>query len=57
VADAVVRLLRDPMVAADLAEAARESCGRYRWESVRAQWVDLYRGLTSASALPEPRPV
>ena len=44
-AAAILRLLDEPELAARLTAAARESCGTYRWESVRARWVELYRGL------------
>jgi glycosyltransferase involved in cell wall biosynthesis len=51
---AVVRLLEDGALARRLTDAARESCARYRWDSVRAQWVALYRGLVHTRALPAP---
>jgi glycosyltransferase involved in cell wall biosynthesis len=50
------RLLEDPALARRLTETARESCGSYQWEAVRAKWVALYRSLTPASALPAPTP-
>lgn len=53
-AAAVLRLLDEPQLAARLTEAARESCSRYRWESVRAQWIELYSGLAGPRALPVP---
>jgi len=44
-ADAMIRLLEDPALARRLASAARDSCARYQWSSVRAQWVALYRRM------------
>ena len=45
VARHVLDLLEDPGLADRLASAARESCERYRWTSVRGQWLSLYREL------------
>lgn len=50
-AAAVLRLLDEPLLAERLAAAARESCERYRWENVRAQWLALYRSLARPEAL------
>jgi glycosyltransferase involved in cell wall biosynthesis len=44
-ASAMLRLLQDGALARRVADAAFEGCARYQWSSVRAQWVDLYRGL------------
>lgn len=55
VADKVIHLLENPGVAVRLTAAARESCERYRWDAVRAQWLSLYRGAvrtTDALAAP-----
>jgi glycosyltransferase involved in cell wall biosynthesis len=55
VAEKVIHLLENPDVAARLTAAARESCERYRWDVVRAQWISLYRGAvrtTDALAAP-----
>ena len=41
----VVRLLRDPVLAARLAENAHQDSRNYTWEAVREQWVSIYRGL------------
>ena len=49
-ADNVLRLLRDPALAALLASNARAELQRYTWESVRGQWLDTYRSLYSASS-------
>ena len=47
-ADAMLRLLDDPELARRLAATAFDGCGRYQWSSVRAQWLELYRGLAHA---------
>jgi glycosyltransferase involved in cell wall biosynthesis len=44
-ASAMLRLLDDPAFARRIAASAFEGCSRYRWSSVREQWVELYRGL------------
>jgi glycosyltransferase involved in cell wall biosynthesis len=41
----VIRLLRDPALAACLATNAYEESRKYTWEAVRGQWVKVYRGL------------
>ena len=41
----VLRLLRDPELAQRIAANAHEESRRYHWESVRAQWLDVYRSL------------
>jgi glycosyltransferase involved in cell wall biosynthesis len=41
----VIRLLRDPNLAQQLASNAYIESQRYRWTSVRQQWLDLYRSL------------
>lgn len=43
----VIRLLREPALAAALATNAYEESQKYTWEAVREQWVELYRGLLS----------
>lgn len=50
-ASAVCRLIGEPRLATRLAGAARESCEQYRWSTVRAQWVSLYRGMLHADRL------
>jgi glycosyltransferase involved in cell wall biosynthesis len=42
-ADGVSRLVEDPDFARGLADRALDSCARYQWSSVRAEWVALYR--------------
>jgi len=41
----VIRLLRDPELAARLASQAYDESQSYRWSAVRQQWRDLYRSL------------
>jgi glycosyltransferase involved in cell wall biosynthesis len=41
----VIRLLRDPALAARLARSAYEESQKYTWEVVRDQWVKVYRGI------------
>ncbi len=49
---AIIRALEDRPFAPRLVLAARESCERYRWENVRAQWLALYRSVTRTAAMP-----
>lgn len=44
-ADRVIRLIENPDEALRTTTTARESCERYRWDVVRAQWLSLYRGM------------
>ncbi|MGD0507267.1 MAG: glycosyltransferase family 4 protein [Terriglobales bacterium] len=41
----VIRLLRDPKLAASLSQNAHHESGNYTWEAVREQWLNNYRGL------------
>jgi glycosyltransferase involved in cell wall biosynthesis len=41
----VLRLLKDPELAANLACNAHEESRRYRWAAVRQQWLEVYRSL------------
>jgi glycosyltransferase involved in cell wall biosynthesis len=41
----VIRLLRDPALAASLAKNAHAESQNYTWEAVREQWLNTYRGL------------
>jgi L-malate glycosyltransferase len=41
----VIRLLRDPALAARLAQNAHHESRNYTWEAVREQWLSTYRGL------------
>jgi glycosyltransferase involved in cell wall biosynthesis len=45
----IFQLLQDPALTARVTAAARESCEQYQWETVRAQWVALYRGMIRAA--------
>lgn len=49
-ADAALRLLADPDLAAGIARRAHEECSsRYSWEAVRDEWVALYTSLVSGA--------
>jgi glycosyltransferase involved in cell wall biosynthesis len=50
----ILDLLADPRAAERLTTAARESCERYRWQNVRSQWLDLYRGVIESQAVIAP---
>jgi len=41
----VMRLLRDPELAANLAANAYQECQKYTWDAVRPQWLEVYRSL------------
>lgn len=41
----VVRLLRDPELAANLARNAFKKCSQYSWGAVREQWLRVYQTL------------
>ena len=43
----VIRLLRDPELAARLAHNAHDEARNYTWEAVREQWLNTYSGLTT----------
>ena len=49
-ADRVIRLIQDPATARQFAARARESCDRYQWVVVRAQWLSLYQNLAKPRA-------
>jgi glycosyltransferase involved in cell wall biosynthesis len=44
-AEHVIRLLRQPDLALRLALNAHKESERYRWEAVRAQWLEVYQSL------------
>jgi len=44
-ANAAMRLLDEPELAARLVTNARAECQKYTWDATRQQWVDLYTGL------------
>jgi glycosyltransferase involved in cell wall biosynthesis len=41
-ADSAIRLLEDRGLASSIARNAREECNKYRWASVRGEWLELY---------------
>jgi glycosyltransferase involved in cell wall biosynthesis len=41
----VRRLIDDPLLARRLAGKAHEESARYEWPAIRAEWLQLYRGL------------
>jgi L-malate glycosyltransferase len=45
----VIRLLRDPALAAKLAKNAHEESRKYTWEVAREQWLNVYRELAGRS--------
>jgi glycosyltransferase involved in cell wall biosynthesis len=47
----IIRLLKDPDLASRLAANAFEELRRYEWNTVREQWLDVYRSL--GSGVPE----
>ena len=53
-AERVLRLLEDPVLASKLTARAWDSCARYRWEVVRAEWRRVYRSLLEQAAVPAP---
>jgi glycosyltransferase involved in cell wall biosynthesis len=46
----VLRVLRDPQLALCLTSNAVEELRRYRWETVREQWLNVYRALLAVPA-------
>jgi glycosyltransferase involved in cell wall biosynthesis len=42
----ILRLLGDSELATKLAQNAFAESNRYAWQSVRDQWLSVYRGLT-----------
>lgn len=49
-AAAALRLLEEDELAARIARQGRESCRRFSWDYVQAQWLDLYRQLAGKVA-------
>jgi L-malate glycosyltransferase len=43
----VVRLLRDPALASQIAHNAHEESNRYSWDAVRPLWLEVYDSLAS----------
>jgi len=53
-AENVIRLLRDPQLARQLAVNAYKESERYRWQAVREQWLQIYQALTrTVSIVPQ----
>lgn len=46
-AEAVLRLFREPGLATRLLTAARADCSRYTWGTVRGEWLRLYQELAN----------
>ncbi len=44
-ADNVIRLLREPGLAVEIAKNAHEESRKFTWQSVRGQWVKIYRDV------------
>jgi glycosyltransferase involved in cell wall biosynthesis len=44
-AENVLRLLRDPELAARIAQNAYQESSKFTWQAVRGQWLNVYRGL------------
>jgi len=53
----VIRLLRDPVLASQLASNAHEQLVRYCWDAVRKQWLAVYHSLGSDEAIREYAPL
>jgi L-malate glycosyltransferase len=47
----VIRVLRNPELARRLAENAHQESQKYRWEVVRRQWLEVYRGLAGQKSV------
>ncbi|MGH9434143.1 MAG: glycosyltransferase family 4 protein [Terriglobia bacterium] len=46
----VIRLLKEPSLASRLATNAYQESAKYRWESIRGQWLEVYRSLAGVPA-------
>jgi glycosyltransferase involved in cell wall biosynthesis len=51
-AESVMQLLGDPVLASDLASHARKECAKYSCDVVGAQWAKLYRELAGSTLEP-----
>jgi glycosyltransferase involved in cell wall biosynthesis len=51
-AEAAIRLLEDGALAGEIICNARRESAKYRWESVRGEWLDLYRNLLAKAEEP-----
>ena len=52
----VLALLDDHALATRLARTARASCDAFTWSRVREQWIDVYRSVLPAAAVPVGHP-
>jgi glycosyltransferase involved in cell wall biosynthesis len=46
----ILRVLREPELAARLAQNAYDESSRYRWAAVRKQWLEIYASLAPQRA-------
>jgi glycosyltransferase involved in cell wall biosynthesis len=53
----VIRVLRDPDLAARLAADAHKESRRYSWAAVRQQWLEVYQSLMSETSASSYEPV
>lgn len=51
-AENVIRLLRNPQLATQIAANAHKESHRYQWEAVRTQWLAVYRSLDGRRDIP-----
>jgi len=52
----VLRLLREPTLAARLSRNAHLESQKYRWEQVRPKWLEVYRSVCAIECLSEQQP-
>lgn len=52
-AQSVIRLLRNPVLATSIATNAYEQSKHYHWTVVRKQWLEIYRSLAGKSDQPK----
>ncbi len=53
-AEHAIRLLEDPGLAQAVSQRARQKCGKYSWEAVREQWLNLYYKLANEQPIMRP---
>lgn len=52
-AEAILRVLKDPELARGLIEQGQQDCAeRYSWEAAKGEWIDLYQRLARREASP-----
>jgi glycosyltransferase involved in cell wall biosynthesis len=44
-ADCAFRLLENPQLAQEIIGNARRECDKYRWETVKGEWIGMYRAV------------